>query len=98
MTTKNAILAVMRMHMPQLAALGVRRIGLFGSYARDEQRPQSDIDILVEFEPAKETFDNFMGLYDYLEELFAGEKIEVVTVNGLSPYIEPHVLKEVAYV
>jgi hypothetical protein len=98
MTTKNAILSVMRAHMPQLAALGVRRIGLFGSYVRDEQQPRSDIDILVEFDPSQETFDNFMSLYNLLEELFAGEKIEVVTVNGLSPYIERHVLKEVTYV
>jgi len=98
MTTTNAILAVMRSHKSQLAALGVRRIGLFGSYARNEQQLQSDIDILVDFEPEQETFDNLMNLCDYLEELFAGEKIEVVTVNGLSPYIGPHVLDEVMYV
>jgi len=98
MTTKHAILTALRSHKSQLAALGVRRIGLFGSYARDEQQPRSDIDILVEFDPAQKTFDNFMNLYDFLEELFAGEKIEVVTTNGLSPYIGPHVLKEVTYV
>jgi predicted nucleotidyltransferase len=70
---------------------------LFGSYARNEQAQKSDIDILVDFEPEKETFDNFMGLYNYLEELFTGETIEVVTVNGLSPYIGQHILREVNY-
>jgi len=70
MTSKNIILSVIRTHKPQLATLGVSRIGLFGSYVRNEQQPQSDIDILVDFEPEKETFDNFMNLHYYLEELF----------------------------
>ena len=98
MTSKSTILSVMRRNKPQLTSFGVNRIGLFGSYIRNEQQPQSDIDILVDFEPEKETFDNFMNLFDYLEKLFANEKIEVVTVNGLSPYIGKHILKEVNYV
>jgi len=98
MTSKSTILSVMRRNKPQLTSFGVNRIGLFGSYIRNEQQPQSDIDILVDFEPEKETFDNFMNLFDYLEKLFANEKIEVVTVNGLSPYIGKHILKEVSYV
>jgi predicted nucleotidyltransferase len=98
MTSKNIILSAIRTHKPQLVSFGVSRIGLFGSYVRNEQKPQSDIDILVDFEPEKETFDNFMNLYNYLEELFINEKIEVVTVNGLSPYIGKHILKEVNYV
>jgi len=97
MTSKNIILSVIRTHKSQLASFGVSRIGLFGSYVRNEQQPQSDIDFLVDFEPEKETFDNFMNLYNYLEELFVNEKIEVVTVNGLSPYIGKYILKEVNY-
>jgi len=98
MTSKNSILSAIRMHKPKLASYGVNRIGLFGSYVRDEQAQKSDIDILVDFEPEKETFDNFMGLCNYLEELFTGEAVEVVTVNGLSPYIGKHILREVKYV
>jgi len=98
MTSKNIILSVIRRNKHHLKSFGVNRIGLFGSYVRNEQQPQSDIDILVDFEPEKETFDNFMNLFDYLEKLFANEKIEVVTVNGLSPYIGKHILKEVNYV
>jgi len=98
MTSKNTILSVIHRNKPRLASFGVNRIGLFGSYVRNEQQPQSDIDILVDFEPEKETFDNFMSLFDYLEKLFENEKIEVVTVNGLSPYIGKHILKEVNYV
>jgi len=88
----------MRAHKSRLATYGINRIGLFGSYVRDEQQPESDIDILVDFESGKETFDNLMDLYNYLEDLFVGEKIEVVTVNGLSPYIGQHILREVNYV
>ena len=98
MTSKNIILSVMRKHKPQLASFGVSRIGLFGSYVRDEQHPKSDIDILIDFEPEKETFDNFMNLHNYLEKLFINEKIEVITVNGLSPYIGKYILNEVNYV
>lgn len=88
----------MRTHKPQLASFGVNRIGLFGSYVRNEQKPQSDIDILVDFEPEKETFDNLMNLYNYLEKLFDNKKIEVVTTNGLSPYLGKYILNEVNYV
>ena len=87
----------MNAHKPRLASFGVNQVGLFGSYVRNEQQPQSDIDILVDFQPDKETFDNLMGVCDYLEELFTGEKVEVVTVNGLSPFIGRHILREVNY-
>jgi len=73
---------------------GVRRIGVFGSYVRGEQGEKSDIDILVEFD--KPTFDNFINLSLYLEELF-GRKVDLVTIKGLSPYISPIVEKEVVW-
>jgi len=98
MTSRSSILSAIRTHKPQFVLFGVNKIGLFGSYVRNEQHPQSDIDILVDFEPEKETFDNFMNLHNYLEELFSSEKVEVVTVNGLSPYIGKYILKEVQYV
>jgi predicted nucleotidyltransferase len=77
---------------------GVSKIGLFGSYVRNEQNSDSDIDILIEFEKEKTTFDNFMGVCFYLEDLFVGKKVEVVTTGGLSKYIGPFILKEVEYV
>ncbi len=73
---------------------GVKRIGVFGSYARGEGREASDIDVLVEFrEP---TFKHFMGLVFYLEELL-GRPVDLVTVKALSPYIAPMVKKEVVW-
>jgi len=98
MTSKNNILSTIRTHKPQLLTFGINKIGLFGSYVRNEQKPTSDIDILVDFEPEKATLHNLTSLYDYLNTLFAGEKVEVVTVDGLSPYIGRYILNEVSYV
>jgi len=68
------------------ACFGVKRIGLFVSFARGEQKESSDIDVLVEFE--KPTFRNFMDLSFYLEDLF-GRKVDLVTFKGLHPRIRP---------
>lgn len=94
--TKQGILEALREHRQELAAFGVKRCGVFGSYARGQARPDSDIDILVEFEPEKKSFDNFMGLAFYLEELLE-RTVDLVTTESLSPYIGPHILREVEY-
>jgi hypothetical protein len=73
-------------------------IGLLGSYLSNEQSEKSDIDLLIDFEPEKENFDNYMAVYDLFEGLFKNEKIEIVTKNGLSKYIGPKILKDVMYV
>ncbi|MEA1999466.1 MAG: nucleotidyltransferase family protein [Euryarchaeota archaeon] len=73
---------------------GVRKIGVFGSYAREEQKETSDIDLLVEFETP--TFDNFMDLLFFLEELF-GKDVDLITTKGMSPYIRPNIEKEVVW-
>ena len=97
MTSKEFILSEMKQQKRDLQNLGIVRIGLFGSYVRDEHTEKSDIDILLEFETEKENFDNYMTVYDILENLFRNEKVEIVTKNGLSPYIGPQILKEVIY-
>jgi uncharacterized protein len=94
--TKRDILDVLDKNRSHLRALGVRRIGLFGSFVRGEQRPDSDIDLLVEFNPGQKTFDRFMELSFFLEEVLQ-HRIELVTVESLSPYIGPHILREVEY-
>lgn len=98
MTTKENILAILKIHKSDLSKYGVSNIGLFGSYLRNEQSAKSDIDLLIDFEPEKENFDNYMAVYDIFETLFKNEKIEIVTKNGLSKYIGPKILKDVMYV
>lgn len=93
---KDAILQTLVTHKSQLADFGVRQIGLFGSYVRNEATENSDIDLLVDIQKDKKTFNNFLSLSYYLEELF-GKKVELVTTQSLSPYIGPHILKSVEY-
>src|SRR5882762_1891707 len=94
---KNAILHTLAAHKLQLAGFGVNQIGLFGSFVRNEANEHSDIDLLVDIRKDKKTFNNFLSLNYYLEELF-GKKVELVTTQSLSPFIGPHILKTVEYV
>jgi uncharacterized protein len=98
MTTKDNIIAALKFYKPELLKFGVQNIGLFGSYARDEQSDKSDIDLLIDFDPDKENFDNYMAVYDMFEKIFKNERVEVVTKNGLSKYIGSKILKDVMYV
>jgi predicted nucleotidyltransferase len=72
----------------------VKRIGLFGSFARGEFRKVSDVDFLVEFK--EPTFDNYMDLIFFLEDLF-GRKVDLITHGSLSPYLKPYVETEVQW-
>ena len=81
--TKQHILSLISRHRERIAAFGVDRLGLFGSFVRDEQGSDSDVDILVEFKTGRKTFDTFMGLAFFLEEIF-GRRVELVTQESLS--------------
>jgi predicted nucleotidyltransferase len=94
--SKEEIFSLLRRNSEQLRRLGVRRVGLFGSFARDEQTGQSDVDILVEFEAGQKSFDNFMRIADFLEDLL-GRKVDLMTPESLSPYIGPQILREAVY-
>ncbi len=74
---------------------GVSQLGLFGSYARGEQNPESDLDILVDFDEPVGLFE-FMDLNDQLEKL-TGMKVDLVTRGALKPYIGKRILSEVSY-
>ena len=95
--TKEKALSLIVEHQDRIKSLGVKRIGLFGSFAREEQGAESDVDLLVEFDQGKKTFDNFMRLSFFLEDLFR-RRVELVTLESLSPYIGPHIMNEVEYV
>jgi len=98
MLNREHILTILKSNKAKLESLGVKNVGLFGSFGRNEPSKNSDIDILLDFEPDEENFDNYMEACDLFEELFRNEKVEIVTKNGLSPYIGPKILQEVIYV
>ncbi|NCO40215.1 MAG: nucleotidyltransferase [Armatimonadetes bacterium CG_4_10_14_3_um_filter_66_18] len=95
--TKGDILAALRQSREQLRALGVKRLGLFGSFVRREPGPGSDVDLLVEFEPGQKTFDHFMQVGLLVEDMLQ-RPVELVTPESLSPHIGPHILREAEYV
>lgn len=95
--TKAQVFEQLRELEPQLSALGVKRIGLFGSFVRDGATPDSDVDLLVEFEVGRKSFDHFMELSFLLEQSFQ-RPVELVTTEALSPYVGPRILESVEYV
>ena len=87
------VIETLRAHKAEIQErYSVRRIGVFGSYARGEQKATSDIDVLVEFETP--TFDNFMDLAFYLEELF-GRKVDLLTPEGVKGIRIKEIAKEI---
>ena len=92
--TEKTILETLEKNKEVLKKYGVKRIGLFGSFVRGEQKKNSDIDFLVEFE--NPNFDDFMDLVFYLEDLF-NRKVELITNGSISPYIQPYIEKEVKW-
>jgi uncharacterized protein len=90
-------LALLRQAEPDLKLqFGVAKVGIFGSFARREERPESDVDVLVTFRTGEKTFDHFMGTKFYLENLF-GRKVDLVTDAALKPLIREPILREVIY-
>ena len=91
---KEQIKKILTENKDLLKSYRVKRIGLFGSYVKGQQREDSDIDVLVEVEGL--SLLDFVGLELRLSEIF-GKKVDLVSVKALKPYIKPYILKEVEY-
>lgn len=95
--TKQDLIGRLHHHRDDLRRLGVRRLGVFGSFQRDAANDESDVDLLVEFAPGEKSFDHFMALSFLLEEEL-GRSVELVTREALSPHLGPHILDDIEYV
>lgn len=93
-TRREEVLERIRSERERFRGLGVRRLGLFGSFARDEATGESDVDLLVEFEPGAKSYRRFMSAVFLLEELL-GREVELVTPEGLSPYLRDEIARSV---
>ena len=89
---RDDILTILRQHRAEIQDFGVKFLAIFGSVARDEAKPESDVDLLVEF-AGKVTFDRYMDLKFYLEDRL-GTKVDLVTQKMLRPQIRPTVERE----
>lgn len=96
MLDTNTILRKIEENMSVIRGYGVKRIGIFGSYVKGKQKPDSDIDVIVEFEKGKKTFDNYMELKFFLEELLKN-KVDLVISESIKPELKPYILKSVRY-
>jgi len=95
--TSQQVLQRLSENLPEIRQrFGVRELAIFGSVARDEAQPGSDLDVLVEF-TGRPNFDNYMGLKVYLEELF-GVSVDVAIRTDLRPAIRPRIDKEAVHV
>jgi len=98
---KEEVIRILRENMDKIREFGVKRIGIFGSVARDEADEESDIDFVVEFEENRGAMRDFIGLIDYLENLF-GREIDLLTPSGIESIriksVRERIKRELEYV
>lgn len=93
---RSEILQTLEARRDELVEMGVKSLAIFGSAARDEARPESDVDVLVEFrEPA--TFNGYMDLKFFLEDLL-GRPVDLVTRRSIRPRLKERIESEAQYV
>ncbi len=92
--TKQDLMVALSENREVIKSYGVNSLGVFGSFSKGTFNDASDVDLLVDFASEKKSFDNFMDLSFFLEDLL-GRKVELVTPQSLSKFIGPHILKEV---
>jgi len=94
MLTREIILNKIEENSGKIKKYGVERIGLFGSYIKNKQTAKSDIDIVVEFEIGKKTFDNYMELKFFLEDLLEC-KVDLVIAEVIKPDLKSYITEDV---
>jgi uncharacterized protein len=91
---KDEVLEMLEANRETIRRFGVRRLGIFGSYARGEQNETSDMDFLVEFD--EKTFNNYMDLKFFLEKLF-GRSVDLVIADAVKPRLRKPIFEETVY-
>ena len=89
---RSDVLARLSVDASNLRAMGLARCAVFGSFARDQAiHPESDVDLLVSFQPGRKDFDAYLELVDHLETILA-RRVDLVTTEGLSRHLAASVL------
>lgn len=95
---KDDIITFLQAHKEEMAQrFGVTSVGLFGSYAREEAREESDIDIAIELAPEKKSLGNFLGIRRYLEQQF-GRTVDLGIESTLKPLAREMIAREIIHV
>ncbi|MDP3624928.1 MAG: nucleotidyltransferase family protein [Methanobacteriaceae archaeon] len=97
MKTKSEVLKILEMDLPFLReSFHVDKVGLFGSYARQEQTEKSDLDLLVDFETTPD-FIKLIELEEHLSKLL-DIKVEILTSGGIKDRVRPNIMKDMEFV
>lgn len=94
--SKKNVLALLQDHLDEIHSFKIQRLSIFGSVARDQDTPKSDVDILVKF-IGSPTFDQYMDLKFFLEDLL-DRKVDLVTEDALRTEIKEHIKKDLVRV
>ena len=95
--TKKELIERILINQDKIRSFGVRKLGIFGSFVRDEAREDSDVDFFLEFDLEYKTLKNFVGLANFLKDIL-GRKSEIVTPQSLNKFIGKYIIHEVEYV
>ncbi len=93
---RDIILKTIKYNKQQLKIFGVKKLILFGSYARNEHNLNSDIDLLVEFKKDRGNYRDYLDLLHFLEDIF-NKKIDLGETNSLRKELKPYILEGVKY-
>jgi hypothetical protein len=92
---KNCVLTRLSSSLSTLQTVyGIELLALFGSVARGDDTPYSDIDLLYAFKPEFDTFDNYLALAEYLESILE-RKVDLVSFEYLKPRIRSNIQKDI---
>jgi len=94
---KTEIFHIISSNKKTLSNFGARRIALFGSFINGSSHKNSDIDLLVDFNPKMKKYDNFIKMHSFLRKVL-GRKVDLVTSDSLSPYFKKNILSSAEYV
>lgn len=95
--TYGEVLAILEKNKRKINGFGAKEIGIFGSYVRNEQTADSDIDLLVEFSPNRKNFHNYMKLKFFLENIL-GKKVDLIIKEAIRSELKEQILGSVVYV
>jgi predicted nucleotidyltransferase len=94
---RKAIIGTLRAHQAELRRRGVRHAALFGSVARGEGKPTSDVDILIELDPrAPVGLFEYVGIAQYLADLIP-VRVDIANRSSLKPFVRPSVERDALY-
>ena len=95
--TKQELLSLLNANRDKILSFGVERLGLFGSFVRDEANEESDVDFIVEFKPESNRFRNLSSLYDFLN-VITERKVEVISKDAIKSKRGMKILSTAQYV